>query len=64
MRVIGPIFEQAGMVAATPSATNETLARNHWRTFIRGLANDQVQGPSVAKYLSEHVGRQESLRNR
>jgi branched-chain amino acid transport system substrate-binding protein len=56
VRVIGPIFEQAGMVAATPSATNETLARNNWRTFIRGLANDQVQGPAVAKYLVNTLG--------
>ena len=44
------------MVAATPSATNETLARNNWRTFIRGLGNDEVQGPSVAAYLTNTLG--------
>jgi branched-chain amino acid transport system substrate-binding protein len=44
------------MVAATPSATNAALARSHWRTFIRGLANDEVQGPSVASYLVKTIG--------
>ena len=51
-----PIFEQAGVVAATPSATNGALAHNNWRTFIRGLANDDVQGPSVAGYLTNTLG--------
>jgi branched-chain amino acid transport system substrate-binding protein len=51
VRATGALFEQAGLVAATPSATNATLARNGWRTFVRGLANDDVQGPSIANYL-------------
>jgi branched-chain amino acid transport system substrate-binding protein len=56
VRVVGPIFAGAGVVAATPSATNGALARNRWRTFIRGLANDEVQGPSVASYLVNTMG--------
>jgi branched-chain amino acid transport system substrate-binding protein len=47
----GAVFDQAGLVAATPSATNVTLADKGWRTFFRGLANDGVQGPAVAGYL-------------
>ena len=47
----GAVFDQAGLLAATPSATNVTLADKGWKTFIRGLANDGVQGPAVANYL-------------
>src|SRR3954447_9596326 len=52
----GTIFDQAGLVATTPAATNVTLSQNNWRTFFRGLANDAVQGPSVANYLKNTVG--------
>jgi len=48
----GAVFDQAGLLAATPSATNVTLADKGWKTFIRGLANDGVQGPAVANYLT------------
>jgi branched-chain amino acid transport system substrate-binding protein len=47
----GAVFDQAGLLTATPSATNVTLAGNGWKTFIRGLANDGVQGPAIANYL-------------
>jgi branched-chain amino acid transport system substrate-binding protein len=47
----GDVFNQAGLVAATASATNVTLSQKGWRTFFRGLGNDGVQGPSVANYL-------------
>lgn len=47
----GDVFNQAGLVAATASATNVTLSDKGWRTFFRGLGNDGVQGPSVANYL-------------
>ena len=52
----GAIFNQAGLVAATPGATNVTLSQNGWKTFFRGLANDGVQGPSIANYLKNTVG--------
>lgn len=52
----GPVFNQAGLVAATASATNVTLSEKGWRTFFRGLANDGVQGPSVANYLKNNLG--------
>ena len=50
------IFNQAGLVAATASATNVTLSAEGWKTFFRGLANDGVQGPAVANYIKNTLG--------
>ena len=50
------MFDQAGLVAATASATNVTLSEQGWKTFLRGLANDGVQGPSVANYMKNTLG--------
>ncbi len=50
-KATGGVFDQAGLVAATASATNVTLSEQGWKTFFRGLANDGVQGPSVANYI-------------
>jgi branched-chain amino acid transport system substrate-binding protein len=55
-KATGGVFDQAGLVAATASATNVTLSENGWKTFLRGLANDGVQGPSVANYLKTTIG--------
>lgn len=55
-KATGSVFAQAGLVAATASATNVTLSDNGWATFFRGLANDGVQGPSVANYLKNTLG--------
>src|SRR3954453_20394660 len=55
-KATGTVFDQAGLVAATASATNPTLSENGWKTFFRGLANDGVQGPSVANYLKNTLG--------
>ncbi|MYR05316.1 ABC transporter substrate-binding protein [Gordonia sp. SID5947] len=56
-KATGGIFNQAGLVATTASATNPTLTDNGWKTFFRGLANDDVQGPAVAKYLTGTMGK-------
>jgi branched-chain amino acid transport system substrate-binding protein len=55
-KATGAIFDQAGIVTATPAATNVGLSQNNWRTFFRGLANDGVQGPSIANYLKNTEG--------
>ena len=55
-KATGSVFDQAGLVAATASATNVTLSDQGWKTFFRGLANDGVQGPSVANYLKNTLG--------
>ena len=52
----GNTFNQAGLVAATASATRVSLSENGWKTFLRGLANDGVQGPAVANYLKLNLG--------
>ena len=52
----GDVFNQAGLVAATASATTVTLSEKGWRTFFRGLGNDGVQGPSVANYMKNGLG--------
>ncbi len=52
----GDVFNQAGLAAVTASATNVTLSEKGWRTFFRGLANDGVQGPSVANYMKNSLG--------
>ena len=33
-----------------------TLSEQGWKTFFRGLANDGVQGPSVANYMKNTLG--------
>ena len=55
-KATGGVFSQAGLVSTTASATNPTLADNGWKTFFRGLANDDVQGPAVAKYMTGKLG--------
>jgi branched-chain amino acid transport system substrate-binding protein len=55
-KATGTVFDQAGLVATTASATNPTLSENGWKTFFRGLANDAVQGPSVANYMKTTLG--------
>ena len=52
-KATGPIFAQAGLPSLTASATNVDLTKNGWKTFFRGLANDGVQGPAVAKYMTD-----------
>ncbi len=49
-KATGGVFDQAGLLTAT-TATNVTLSEQGWKTFLRSLANDGVQGPSVANYL-------------
>ncbi|MEU8899987.1 branched-chain amino acid ABC transporter substrate-binding protein [Nocardia sp. NPDC048505] len=55
-RATGKVLSDAGLVSVTSSATNAGLTGNGWTTFFRGLANDDVQGPSVAKYLVNTAG--------
>jgi branched-chain amino acid transport system substrate-binding protein len=55
-KATGGVFDQAGLLAATASATNVTLSEQGWNTFLRGLANDGVQGPAVANYMKTTLG--------
>ncbi|MFI5782202.1 branched-chain amino acid ABC transporter substrate-binding protein [Nocardia sp. NPDC051570] len=51
-KATGQILSDNGLASLTASATNATLSTNGWKTFFRGLANDDVQGTSVGKYLA------------
>jgi branched-chain amino acid transport system substrate-binding protein len=51
----GGIFQQAGLVHITPSATNPSLTKNGWTTFFRALGNDAVQGPAAAKFITDQL---------
>jgi branched-chain amino acid transport system substrate-binding protein len=51
-KATGGIFQTAGLVHITPSATNPTLTTNGWTTFFRALGNDNVQGPAAAKFIT------------
>jgi branched-chain amino acid transport system substrate-binding protein len=55
-RATGQIFDDAGLVSVTASATNPVLAQSGWRTFFRGLASDASQGPALANYLTRVAG--------
>ena len=51
-KAAGNLFNQAGLVTISPSATNPALSQNGWKTFFRGMGNDAVQGPAAAKFLT------------
>jgi len=48
-----PLFNEAGLVTISASATNPALADNGWKTFYRVLGNDASQGPAAAKYIKD-----------
>jgi len=50
-----PIFEQAGIVNVTASATNPKLADNGWKFWHRAVGNDNAQGPAAAKYIEKKL---------
>lgn len=52
----GDVFNRAGLVAVTPTATGTGLSGNGWRTFFRGLASDAAQGAAAADYLTGTLG--------
>ncbi|MEH0984210.1 branched-chain amino acid ABC transporter substrate-binding protein [Micromonospora sp. CPCC 205556] len=47
----GPLFNEAGLVAITPSATRPSLAEQKWKTFFRVVGNDFSQGPAAGSYI-------------
>lgn len=48
-----PIFEQAGLPIITPSATDNALSTNGWKTFHRAVANNSVQGKAAGAYIAD-----------
>jgi len=50
-----PLFNEAGLVTVTPSATATELSTYGWKTFFRNIGNDATQGPAAAKYIKDTV---------
>ena len=50
-KATGPVFFAAGLNSITPGATNAKLTTNGWTTWHRILANDDKQGPGIAKLI-------------
>lgn len=50
------IFEDAGLVHVSPSATRPSLAQAGNKTFFRVVPNDDVQGPTDANYIADQIG--------
>lgn len=47
----GQILNNAGLVSVNSSATSASLSKNDWKTFFRGVPNDDVQGTAAGKYM-------------
>lgn len=47
----GPLFNEAGLVTITASATRPSLAEQGWKTFFRAVGNDFSQGPAAGNYI-------------
>ncbi len=47
----GPLFNEAGLVTITPSATRPSLSEQKWKTFHRAVGNDLSQGPAAGNYI-------------
>ncbi|MEH0974290.1 branched-chain amino acid ABC transporter substrate-binding protein [Micromonospora sp. CPCC 205546] len=47
----GPLFNEAGLVTITPSATRPSLSEQGWKTFFRAVGNDFSQGPAAGNYI-------------
>lgn len=50
-----PLFEQAGLVTITPSATNAELGAAGPLTFHRMVTTDATQGPAIARFLTAQL---------
>lgn len=56
-RATGQTYSDAGLPFLTPSAVNSILSTLGWRTFFRGLADDNLEGPVIARHLAASFGR-------
>jgi branched-chain amino acid transport system substrate-binding protein len=52
-RATMPLYEEAGIVMLSPTATNPTLTQMGSRVFNRAIFNDNEQGELAARYLYE-----------
>ncbi len=52
---VGPIFDAAGLVYVSPSATRTSLTDGSLKNFFRVVANDSKQGPAIANFIVRHL---------
>jgi branched-chain amino acid transport system substrate-binding protein len=50
-----PVFDQGQIPNISPSATNDTIQKQGFKFWHRVLANDDVQGPGVAHYITKQL---------
>ncbi len=51
-----PIYSQAGILSVSPSATNPALTTLGFKTFVRIIAPDTIQGKAAADYIVKKLG--------
>ena len=51
----GPVLDRAGLSYVSPSATAVSLTDGHLRNFYRVVASDAVQGPTLARFVSDSL---------
>lgn len=54
-KVADPIFEQAGIVSISPSATSDALSDNNWKYFHRIIGKNASQGAAAEKYIAKKL---------
>lgn len=54
-KAVGPLFDGAGLVYVSPSATNATLTDGSLRNFYRVVASDALQGPRLAAFIADDL---------
>ncbi|MEW6400141.1 MAG: branched-chain amino acid ABC transporter substrate-binding protein, partial [Bacillota bacterium] len=50
-----PIYEKAGLVIISQSATNPALTEQGYRVMFRVCPRDDAQGPAAARFISEEL---------
>jgi branched-chain amino acid transport system substrate-binding protein len=53
----GPIYDKAGLTAMTVSSTNPEISKKGWKHIFRTIAHDGMQGPLMAKFAVETLGK-------
>ena len=52
---VGPLFDRAKMAYVSPSATRTDLGGGSLTGFYRVVANDSVQGPTLARFTADQL---------
>ena len=47
-----PVYRDAGVLSASPSATSAALTRSGYSTFYRAVPSDSLQAPAAAHYIA------------